>query len=60
MLDGLTLDQMRTFVVVEEGDGFRSCAARPSRVPSLVSHAIASLEAALGVSLFDRWGHKGF
>ncbi len=58
MLDALTLDQMRTFVVVAESGSFRSGAARLSRVQSAVSHAIANLETELGVSLFDRSGHR--
>ncbi|MGF6172395.1 LysR family transcriptional regulator [Ensifer sp. 4252] len=58
MLDALTLDQMRTFVVVAESGSFRSGAIRLSRVQSAVSHAIANLEAGLGVSLFDRSGHR--
>lgn len=58
MLDVLTLDQMRTFVVVAESGSFRSGAIRLSRVQSAVSHAIANLEAGLGVSLFDRSGHR--
>jgi DNA-binding transcriptional LysR family regulator len=58
MLDGLTLDQMRTFVAVADTGSFRSAAVRLSRVQSAVSHAIANLEAELGVALFDRSGHR--
>jgi len=58
MLDALTLDQMRTFVAVAESGSFRAAALRLSRVQSAVSHAIANLEAALGVALFDRSGHR--
>ncbi|WP_334150723.1 LysR family transcriptional regulator [Hyphomicrobium sp.] len=58
MIDALTLDQVRTFVVVAESGSFRSGATRLSRVQSAVSHAIANLEAELGVSLFDRTGHR--
>ena len=58
MLDVLTLDQLRTFVTVAESGSFRSGAARLSRVQSAVSHAIANLEAELGVALFDRTGHR--
>ncbi|MBZ7921482.1 LysR family transcriptional regulator [Ensifer adhaerens] len=58
MIDALTLDQMRTFVVVAESGGFRSASMRLSRAQSAVSHAIANLEAQLGVSLFDRTGHR--
>lgn len=58
MLDALTLDQMRTFVCVAEAGSFRAGAARLSRVQSAVSHAIANLEAELGVPLFDRSGYR--
>jgi DNA-binding transcriptional LysR family regulator len=58
MLDVLTLDQLRVFVTVAESGSFRSGAARLSRVQSAVSHAIANLEAELGVALFDRTGHR--
>jgi DNA-binding transcriptional LysR family regulator len=49
MLDALTLDQIRMF---------RSGAGRVLRAQSAVSHAIANLEAQLGVALFDRSGHR--
>jgi len=58
MLDSLTLDQMRAFVAVVESGSFRAAARRLARVQSAVSHAIANLEAALGVALFDRSGHR--
>ncbi|HYD61454.1 MAG TPA: LysR family transcriptional regulator [Noviherbaspirillum sp.] len=58
MLDALTLDQMRTFVAVAEAGSFRAGAARLLRVQSAVSHAVANLEAQLGVTLFDRSGHR--
>lgn len=58
MLDGLTLDQMRVFVAVAETGSFRAGASRLSRVQSAVSHAVANLEAQLGVQLFDRSGHR--
>lgn len=58
MLDALTLDQMRVFVTVAEAGSFRSAAARLSRAQSAISHAIANLEAQLGLSLFDRSAHR--
>jgi len=54
MLDALTLDQLRVLVAVAETGSFRSAAKRIRRVQSAVSHAIATLEAQLGVALFDR------
>lgn len=58
MLDGLTLDQLRVLVAVAETGSFRSAAQRIRRVQSAVSHAIATLEAQLGVVLFDRSGRR--
>src|SRR5918993_1767001 len=58
MLQTLTFDQLRTFVVVAEAGSFRAAAARVSRAQSAVSHAIANLETELGVALFDRTGHR--
>ena len=58
MLDALTLDQMRTFMAVAEAGSFRAAATRLSRAQSAISHAIANLEAQLGLSLFDRSAHR--
>lgn len=58
MLDALTLDQMRVFVTVAEAGSFRAAAGRVARAQSAVSHAVANLESQLGVSLFDRSGHR--
>lgn len=58
MLDALTLDQMRTFMAVAEAGSFRAAAKRLSRAQSAISHAIANLEAQLGLSLFDRSAHR--
>lgn len=58
MLGSMTLNQLGTFVAVAESGSFRAGAARLSRVQSAVSHAIANLEAELGVALFDRSGHR--
>jgi DNA-binding transcriptional LysR family regulator len=58
MLDRLTLDQIRTFVAVVETGSFRAGAARLSRAQSAVSHAIATLEAELGVGLFERASYR--
>jgi len=58
MLNGLTLDQIRTFVTVVDSGSFRSGAARLLRVQSAVSHTIANLEAELGLQLFDRSGYR--
>lgn len=58
MIDALTLDQLRVFAAVADTGSFRAAARRLSRVQSAVSHAIANVEAQLGVTLFDRGGHR--
>ena len=56
MIDPLTLDQMRIFVAVAETGSFSAAARRLGRVQSAVSQAVNTLEAVLGVPLFDRAG----
>ena len=56
MLDRLTLDQLRILVAVAETGSFSAAARRLGRVQSAVSQAARSLEAALGIALFDRSG----
>jgi DNA-binding transcriptional LysR family regulator len=56
MIDPLTLDQMRIFVAVAETGSFSAAARRLARVQSAVSQAVNTLEAVLGVPLFDRAG----
>lgn len=58
MIDALTLDQLRVFVAVADAGSFRAAARSLSRVQSAVSHAIANMEQQLGVTLFDRAGHR--
>ncbi len=54
MLDAITLDQLRTFVTVVDEGSFSAAARKLQRVQSAVSHAMASLEKQLDVSLWDR------
>jgi DNA-binding transcriptional LysR family regulator len=58
MLDGLTFDQIRMFVVVADAGSFRAGASSLSRAQSAVSRAIANLEDQLKVKLFDRSAHR--
>ncbi|UUP18371.1 LysR family transcriptional regulator [Nitratireductor thuwali] len=58
MIDALTLDQLRAFVSVVEAGSFRGSAKRLSRVQSAVSYSVGNLETQLGVTLFDRSGHR--
>jgi DNA-binding transcriptional LysR family regulator len=54
MFDPLTLDQMRVLVAVAEAGSFSAAARRLSRVQSAISQAVQSMEATLGIALFDR------
>ncbi|HEX9447520.1 MAG TPA: LysR family transcriptional regulator [Dongiaceae bacterium] len=54
MLDPLTLDQCRILIAVAEAGSFSAAARRLGRVQSAVSQSIQSLEATLGLQLFDR------
>ena len=49
-----TLDQLRVFLTVVETGSFAAAGRRLNRATSVVSYAVANLEAQLGVSLFDR------
>src|SRR5499427_4036008 len=49
-----TLDQLQVFLTVVDVGSFAGAARRLGRATSVVSYAIANLEAQLGVSLFDR------
>lgn len=55
----LSIDRIRVFVAVAREGGFSAAARKLNRSQSAVSHAIAELEADLGVALFDRSGWKG-
>jgi Bacterial regulatory helix-turn-helix protein, lysR family len=54
MLDGVTINQLRTFVAVCEEASFSGAARKLRRAQSAISHAISALESALGVELFER------
>jgi DNA-binding transcriptional LysR family regulator len=54
MLDGLTLDQLRTFIAAVEQGSFSAAGRKLRRAQSVVSQTLANLEAQLGVKLFDR------
>lgn len=56
MLDGLTLDQLRTFVAAVDTGSFSAAGRHLGRAQSVVSQTMANLEAQLGVRLFDRVG----
>jgi DNA-binding transcriptional LysR family regulator len=54
MLDGVTLDQFRTFIAAVDEGSFSAAGRKLRRAQSVVSQTLANLEAQLGVKLFDR------
>lgn len=54
MLVSVTLDQLRMLVAVANAGSFTAAAKHVQRAQSAVSHAIATVEEQLGVTLFDR------
>ena len=56
MLDGLSLDQVRTFIAAADEGSFSGAGRKLRRAQSVVSQTIGNLEAQVGVALFDRSG----
>src|SRR5450432_4651480 len=56
MLEGVTIEQLRTLRAVAEAGSFSAGARKLGRVQAAVSQAIERLEAQLGLRLFDRSG----
>lgn len=54
MLDGVSLDQLRTFIAAVDEGSFSAAARKLNRVQSAVSGWVGSLEQQIGVTLFDR------
>ncbi|HTT12488.1 MAG TPA: LysR family transcriptional regulator [Burkholderiaceae bacterium] len=54
MIDGLTLDQLRTFIAAVDAGSFSAAGRKLRRAQSVVSQTLANLEAQLGLKLFDR------
>lgn len=53
-----SIDHLRIFLAVADEGSFNRAARRLGRAISVVSYAIASLEAQLGLTLFDRQGSR--
>jgi DNA-binding transcriptional LysR family regulator len=53
-----TLDQLAVFLAIVEAGSFNAAAQQLGRAVSAVSYAISTLEAQLGVTLFDRQGSR--
>src|SRR5580692_3330537 len=56
MLDGVSLDQIRTFIAAVDEGSFSAAGRRLGRAQSVVSQTLANLEGQLGLQLFDRSG----
>lgn len=56
MLDGVSLDHLRTFVAAADNGSFSAAGRAIGRAQSVVSQSIANLEVQLGVTLFERVG----
>jgi len=54
MIDGVSLDQLRTFIAAADEGSFSAADRRLRRAQSVVSQTLANLEGQLGVKLFDR------
>ncbi len=54
MLDGISLDQLRTFIAAADEGSFSAAGRKLRRAQSVVSQALANLEGQIGVKLFDR------
>lgn len=54
MLDGVSLDQLRTFIAAAEEGSFSAAGRKLHRAQSVVSQTMANLEGQLRVSLFER------
>jgi DNA-binding transcriptional LysR family regulator len=54
MLDGMSLDQLRTFIAAADEGSFSAAGRRLGRAQSVVSQSLANLEGQLGVRLFER------
>jgi DNA-binding transcriptional LysR family regulator len=56
MLDGVSLDQLRTFIAAVDEGSFSAASRKLLRAQSVVSESISNLEEQIGVALFDRSG----
>ncbi|HEY4443608.1 MAG TPA: LysR family transcriptional regulator [Steroidobacteraceae bacterium] len=54
MLDGVSLDHLRTFIAAADEGSFSAAGRRLGRAQSAVSQTLANLEGQLDVKLFDR------
>lgn len=58
MIGKLSLDQLRVLVTIADTGSFSAAGRKLRRAQSAISQIVAALEAAQGVVLFDRSGHR--
>jgi DNA-binding transcriptional LysR family regulator len=56
MLDGMSMDQLRTFIAAADEGSFSAAGRKLRRAQSVVSQSMANLESQIGLALFDRGG----
>ncbi|MFL9930684.1 LysR family transcriptional regulator [Paraburkholderia sp. RL18-103-BIB-C] len=56
MLDGVSMDQLRTFIAAADEGSFSAAGRKLRRAQSVVSQTLANLEGQIDVQLFDRSG----
>jgi DNA-binding transcriptional LysR family regulator len=56
MLDGMSMDQLRTFIAAADEGSFSAAGRKLRRAQSVVSTTLANLEQQVGFALFDRSG----
>ncbi|NHZ77805.1 LysR family transcriptional regulator [Massilia sp. CCM 8695] len=56
MLDGMSIDQLRTFIAAADEGSFSAAGRKLRRAQSVVSTALANLELQVGFALFERTG----
>jgi DNA-binding transcriptional LysR family regulator len=56
LLDGVSLDQLRTFIAAVDEGSFSAAARKLLRAQSVISETVSNLEDQIGVPLFDRSG----
>jgi DNA-binding transcriptional LysR family regulator len=54
VLDGVSLDQLRTFIAAADEGSFSAAGRKLLRAQSVVSETVSTLEDQIGVTLFDR------
>lgn len=56
MLDGVSLDQLRSFITAVDEGSFSAASRKLRRAQSVISELVSALEDQIGVKLFDRSG----